>query len=346
MDLWIYSEDFKLLGIVDTSASVIWANRFRQCGDFEIYIPASDPALELLQEDRYVHRPGNKMTCIIEKRALESDEENGDYFIVTGRCLRSILSRRIIWDQTVLTGTVENALRRLVTDAFISPAIPARKYDKLILAPAHGYTDKLETQYTGDNLLDVVEAMCATYNYGFSVTLQDGYMVVDFYKGVDRTAGQSKNPRVIFSEKYDTLAGSTYTRDKTLYKSVALVAGEGEGAARKRITVQRSTDLSGLQRREMYIDARDISSNDGEITDQEYLAQLSARGNAQLAETPIVESMAGRVENMQTYAYGIDYDLGDTVTTENKYGLQANTQVLEVVEAWDESGYTITPTFG
>ena len=346
MDVWIYGTDFKLLGIIDTASSIIWANRFRQCGDFEIYMPASGAALDLLQEDRYVARPGHKMACIIEKVVLETNEEDGDYITVTGRCLRSILDRRIIWDQTVLTGTVESALRRLVTDAFISPAIEARKYDKLILAPAHGYADTLETQYTGDNLLEAVEELCAAYNYGFSVTLQDGYMVVDFYKGVDRTAGQSKNPRVIFSEKYDTLTGSTYTRDKTTYKSVVLIAGEGEGTERKRTTVERSTDLSGLQRREMFVDARDISSNDGEITEQEYLAQLSARGGAQLAEAPIVESMAGSIEHMQTYAYGTDYELGDIVTTENKYGLQADTQVLEVVEAWDESGYTITPTFG
>lgn len=346
MDLWIYGTDFSLQGIIDGASSTIWANRYRQCGDFEICMPASEAALDLLREDRYVVRPGRKMACIIEKVTLDTDEENGDYIAVTGRCLRSVLDRRIVWDQTILTGTVENALRRLVTEAFISPKIAARKYDRLILAPAHGYTDKVDTQYTGDNLLDAIEELCAAHNYGFTVTLQDGYMVVDFYKGVDRSAGQSKNPRVIFSEKYDTLSGSTYMRDKTGYKTVALIAGEGEGAERKRTTAERSTDLSGLQRREMYVDARDISSNEGEITDAVYLAQLSDRGAAKLAEAPVVESMAGSIEHMQTYTYGIDYDLGDIVTTENKYGLRADTQVLEVVEAWDKNGYTITPTFG
>lgn len=346
MDLWIYSENFKLQGIVDTASSIIWANRFRQCGDFEIYIPASKEVLSLLQVDRIVARQDSEMAGIIEKVELTSDEENGDYITATGRCMRSIFDRRIIWDQTRLDSKLEYALRRLVTEAFISPVIEARKYDKITLAESHGYTETVRAQYTGTNLLEAIEELCAAKNYGFKVLLQDGMLVVDFYKGVDRSAGQSENPRVIFSEKYDTLAGSTYTRDKAGYKSVVLVAGEGEGSGRRRVTVNRSTDQSGLQRREMYADARDLSTNEGEIAEDEYLAQLSERGSTKMSEAAEIVSMSGNLETMQTYIYGVDYDLGDIVTTENKYGVQADTQVLEVVETWDENGYSCVPTFG
>lgn len=346
MDLWIYSEDFTLQGIVDTASSIIWTNRFRQCGDFEIYVPASTAMLDLLQIDRLVVRPDDEMACIVEKVEINTDEENGDFMTVTGRCLRSILGRRIVWDQTELSGTVENAMRRLVSDAFISPTIAARRYSSLKLAAAHGFTETISTQYTGTNLLEAIEELCAAKNYGFKITLQDGSMVVDFYRGVDRTAGQSVNPRVIFSEEYDNLVASTYTKDKTEYKTVALVAGEGEGSARRRTTVSRPVDQSGLHRREMYVDARDISSNDGEISDAVYLAQLAERGSTSMSEAAIVESMEGAVEALQMYTYGKDYSLGDAVTAISKFGVQADTQVLEVVEVWDENGYTCTPTFG
>ena len=346
MDLLIYDENFKLLGIVDTGSSVIWANRYRQCGDFELYVPTSAQLLELLQEDRFVGRSDDEMLCIIEKVVATTDEENGDYMTVTGRCVRSILDRRIVWDQTAMSGTVENVLRRLVTDAFISPAIPERKYDKLVLAPAHGYTETISTQYTGDNVLTAVEELCAAYNYGFKITLQDGLLVVDFYKGVDRSVNQEENIPVVFSEEYDNLTASTYTKDKTAYKSVVLVAGEGEGSARRRAVVARSTDLSGLQRRELFVDAKDISSNDGEITDLEYYDQLAERGRTSMAEAARVESMEGTVEPRQMYTYGKDYNIGDTVSVITKYGVHATTQPLEVVEVWDENGYTCTPTFG
>lgn len=345
MDLLIYSEDFKLLGIVDTASSVIWANRCRQCGDFEIYIPTSQAMLDLLQEDRFVGRTDDDMLCIIEKVVVTTDEENGDYMTVTGRCLRSILGRRIVWVQTSINGPVEFIPRRLVTDAFISPAIPERKYDRLTLAPSHGYTDTASVQYTGDNILTAIEEFCAAHNLCFKITLQDGQLVLDFYRGVDRSKNQTDTVQVVFSEKYDNLNASTYTKDKTQYKSVALVAGEGEGKDRRRTVVSRSTDQSGLHRREMFVDAKNISSNDGEITDSEYMAQLAGQGNTALSEAAVIESMEGSVETRQMYKYGKDYKIGDTVSVVNKYGLHTTAVVLEVVEVWDSNGYTCTPTF-
>lgn len=348
IDLWIYNEDFEALAVIDTYNSLIWANRFRQCGDFEIYVSMSAEMADILQKDRWVVRADDDMVGIIETVESGTDEENGDYLLVTGRCLRQILTRRIIWDQTTISGTAENGLRKLVTDALISPTIEARKYAALALAPAHGFAETVEAQYTGDNLEDAVEALCAAKNYGFAVTMdrENKQLLLDFYKGTDRSMSQFVNPRVIFSEDNDNLRATTYRLSTADYKSVALVAGEGEGADRKTVTVERPTDTEGLHRREMYVDARDLSTNDGEITADVYELQLAERGSTTLSEAPIVESMEGTIEPMQMYEYKADYFLGDIVTVVNKYGIAVDTQVLEVVEVWDEDGYTCTPTFG
>lgn len=352
MDLWIYDENFVAQGIVDAASSIIWANRYRQCGDFEIKVPATSDMIDLLQvpaetEDRFVVRPDDDMLGVIENVQTETDEESGDFLIVSGRCARSILARRIVWDQTTINSTVENGLRKLVTDAFISPAIPERKYERLTLAPVRGFTERLQAQYTGDNILEVYESVCASNNYGFSVTRGVGNTLeLGLYRGVDRTMGQRENPRVIFSAEYDNLRATTYTLDKKGYKTVALVAGEGEGSARRRRVVNRLVDQSGLRRRELFVDARDVSSNEGEITDSEYNAQLDERGITTLSEAPVVRSMEGQIEPGQMYTYKVDYYLGDMVTTINKHGVQVDAQVLEVVEVWDENGYKCTPTFG
>lgn len=346
MDLLIYDQTYTIVGVVDTASSIIWTNRFRECGDFEIYVPVSDEMVDLLQIDRMVLRQDDNMAGIIEKVDISTDEENGDYLTVTGRCLRSILDRRIIWDQTVLTGSLENAMRQLVTDAYISPTIAARKYAGLSLAAAHGYTDKVSVQFTGTGLLDALEQLCASYNYGFFITIKDGGMVMDFTKPVDRTVEQEARLPVVFSDEYDNLLTTVYAINKKEYKSVALVAGEGEGAARRRTTVSRSSDTAGLARREMYVDARDLSSNEGEISDTDYMAQLAERGSTELSMAALVETMEGTVDIGQMYTYRTDYNLGDLVTVINRYGVAASTQVLEVMETWDENGYTCTPTFG
>lgn len=346
MDLWIYDENFIAQGIADTASSIIWANRFRQCGDFELHMSASAAMIDLLKEDRLVIRPDDDMVGIIEGVEIGTEAENGDYLRVTGRCARSILARRIVWDQTTLSGTAENAMRQLVTDAFISPAIAERKYDKLALAAAHGYQDSVQVQYTGENILEAIQDLAASNNYGFKVALQGGMLVLDFYKGVDRSARQTKNPRVVFSEEYDNLTASAYALNKADYKTVALVAGEGEGTDRRRAVVGRSADQSGLHRREVFVDARDVSSDDGKITDEEYMAQLAERGNIALSEAPVVESMEGTVEPLQMYTYKQDYFLGDIVTVINKHGVSVDAQLLEMVEVWNENGYSCTPTFG
>ena len=346
MDLWILDEDFTPVGIVDTFSSVIWANRYRQCGDFQIYAPASEALLELLRADRWVIRQDDDMVGVIEKIKIETDEENGDYITVSGRCSRSILARRIVWDQTALNDTAENIMRQLVTDAFISPASAARKYDKLILGAAHGWTGRVRAQYTGDNILEAIEAMCTAKNYGFNLPLKNGLLVVEFYKPTDRSTSQDENPHVVFSEEYDNLTATTYTVDKTNAKNVALVAGEGEGSARRRATNSPTPAPAGLHRREMYVDARDISSNEGEISEVTYTLMLSERGAEALSENPAVRSFEGTVEPLQMYTYKQDYFLGDIVTVRNKYGIEADAQVVEVIEVWDESGYRCTPTFG
>lgn len=347
MNFWIYDESFKRLAIIDTAHSSVWANRFRQCGDFQIYVPASLDIMDIVLPadgtERFIGRTdGDEMLGVVETVETQIDDDVGELICIKGRCSRSILGRRIVWDQTVINSTAEYGLRRLVTEAFISPAIADRKYDKLKLGTAHGYTEHMEAQYTGDNILEIYEAVCAAKNYGFKMPLRSGALVLDIYKPVDRRSGRGA---VVFSEEYDNLAASTYSRDTTEYKSVALVAGEGEGAARRHTTISRDCDQTGLRRREMFVDARDVSSNEGAIPDAEYMAQLAERGRPDLAEAAIVETFTGAVEPVQ-YVYGTHYGLGDMVTIINKYGIRAEAQVLEVVESWDESGYTCEPTFG
>ena len=76
------------------------------------------------------------------------------------------------------------------------------------------------------------------------------------YAGLDHSYQQTTNPYVIFSPEFNNIITSTYTEDDIPFKNVALVAGVGEGDERVTISVGSA---SGLDRRELYVDARDIS---------------------------------------------------------------------------------------
>ena len=135
---------------------------------------------------------------------------------------------------------------------------------------------------------------------------------------------------------------TTYVYDLNNFANVAKVAGEGEGVARRMLSVG---EASGLDRCEIYVDARDINSNNGQVSASDYTTLLKNRGLEKLAERVYTESFEGEVEPNYTYKLGIDYNIGDIVEVINEYGIAASTRILEVIESEDVSGVHIIPTF-
>mgnify|MGYP002570552083 FL=1 len=128
-------------------------------------------------------------------------------------------------------------------------------------------------------------------------------------------------------------------------KTVTLVGGEGEGAGRRYTTVGGG---SGLNRRELFTDARDISSNvgsDDALTDAEYMAQLQQRGKEKLAENVSITSFEGETETTIMFQYGKDFFNGDIVQIANEYGHETKARILEIVRSEDKDGYSVYPTF-
>lgn len=340
---YILDTNFSRVSVVDAFSSFIWTRRYNSPGDFEIYISASPETVEALRENRYVIRDDDDMVGIIERISLTTDAENGDYLTVSGQSLEGILARRIVWEQTNFTGTAEDFIRKLITDNAISPKVTARKIHGLVLGERKGYTETVQIQVTGDNLLDTITSVCEQFGYGFKITLNSSnQMVFDVYKGVDRSSAQNDVPFVMFSPEFDNLISTEYLYEQSSYKNVALVAGEGEGLSRKTETVGTA---SGLNRYELYVDARDVSSNEGEIQPSEYSEMLKAKGVEALSGTPLTTAFSGEVETTLTYRYREHYALGDIVEVKNEYGISATPRIIEVIECQDENGYTCVPTF-
>lgn len=165
------------------------------------------------------------------------------------------------------------------------------------------------------------------------------------YAGSDRSYDQTRNPYVIFSPKFENIINSNYIESKASLKTVTLVGGEGEGADRRYTTVGGG---SGLNRRELFTDARDISSNvgsDDALTDAEYMAQLQQRGKEKLAENVSITSFEGETETTIMFQYGKDFFNGDIVQIANEYGHETKARILEIVRSEDKDGYSVYPTF-
>lgn len=345
MNFYLLDNNLNYIKIIELYRSFIWTNRYYAPGDFELYAPATKELLNMVQRGFYIVRDDDlTQAMIISNFEVNSDIENGDYITITGQSLKSILNRRIIWTQTVLNGNVETMVRQLVTQNAISPTIAARKISRLVLGDTIGLTGTIQAQYTGDNLGETLSIICQTNHVGYDVKLDMENKQFKFvlYQGQDRTYDQNVNSRVIFSSEYENLLTTEYTYNSEEYANVALVAGEGEGTARKTATIGAASDLN---RFELFVDARDVSSNNGEISASEYTNLLLERGAQQLSETTIKEDMSGEVETNYTYKLNVDYFLGDLVEVTNGYGVSTTPRITEVIECHDENGYTCIPTF-
>lgn len=346
-DLVVLDTDFKAIHTLDEYESLIWTERYNACGDFELYTLFEQSLLDVLQPDYYLINKESEYVMIIEDIKIEANVEDGAKLIVTGRSLESILDRRIVWKQTNLNAKLETAVGRLFNDAIISPTDENRQIDNFVFLPSEDpkiERCKLDHQYTGDNLYDIMGEICEEFLIGYKITLsEDWEFLFQFYSGLDRTDRQFNNRQVYFSPKLDNLVSSNYEESNSNYKTVALVAGEGEGNARKTEEVG-NLSIVGLYRRELFVDSRNVSSNsETSISAAQYTKLLEAEGEEALSEHRVKTTFDGQIEET-AFQYREDYCLGDIVEMENEYGHKGIAQVTEFIFSVKDNAIERYPT--
>ena len=330
MEVYILNSTLQPIATIDTFRSLIWTKRYYNCGDFELYIPADKSLLPLFSPDNFVARDDDDSVMCIERLEIRTDIEDGDFFIVSGRSLESILARRIVGSQTIITvSDVVQGLKELVTEW--------TTYIDLTIDDSLTYEYEMSTQLTGDNLLDAVSAICTRFGIGLRMTIDGDGFLLAFYQG--------EATDVVFSPEFDNLTSSSYVMDYTDYANYCKVLGEGEGTSRIGVNIHRSPQELGIKKRCIFVDAKDISRNGGDISSADYLPMLIERGWEKLEEHRVTQSFEAQIDPVVSYKYKTDYDLGDTVTFENAYGITARARIVEIIECWDENGYTIIPNF-
>lgn len=348
MEILVLNTKFEAVAVVDTFKSLIWTDRYNACGDFEIYLAMENRLLDFLRKDYYLWSQDSEHCMIIEDLSIESDAENGNYLTVTGRSLESILDRRIVWGQKVLEGSLQDAVKTLLDESVISPAVAERKIENFVFEASEDEKVTAATvnvQFTGEDLYKAIQSMCAEHDIGFKVVLnQQNQFVFSLYAGLDRSYAQSANPYVIFSPNFENIINSNYYESKANYKNVTLVAGEGEGAARRTATVG---EASGMDRREIFTDARDISStvDGGTVPAAQYDELLKTRGKKNLKDYVEKIAFEGEVESTRLFKYGEDFFIGDIVQIVNEYGHEGSAYISELVISQSEDGTSVYPTF-
>lgn len=349
MVITLLDRDFIAVRVIDVYESFIWTDRYSEAGDFELYTGMDKELFDDIIPGYYLSNSESDRLMIVEGIEIVSNVETGNHLRVTGRSLESILDRRIVWNQTTFDNSpLQTCVYQLINDAILNPAIQDRHINNFIFETNDDPRINeilLEAQFTGDTLYEAITDICQTNSLGYKVLKnEDNEFVFQLYFGTDRSSAQTENLEVTFSPSYDNILESDYKESTDTYKNVTLVLGEGEGAARKNVTVGEG---SGLDRRELYTDARDISSNSsgGTIPAAKYLNLLSERGKENLKENRKTRLFEGKVDTTQMFKFGVDFFIGDIVNFFDEYGNSARVRIEEIIFNEDENGYTAYPTF-
>lgn len=268
-DILVLNHSLNVVWIIDTYKSLIWANRYNEVGDCELYVPASAELLKILKKTYYLARLDDEMVCQIRYIELTTSAEDGNYIVVKGIDTKAWLDQRIVWNTITSKGNAEQFLRSMANGALGETAALNRQMldddSNLIfgLAPASGFTDALTTQVSYSNVGEKTREICRKFQWGYKTYLDGGKLLLKIYKGTDRSA------EVVFSDDFENLSATSYIEDDTKIGNVALVAGEGEGSARQRVV---TGDATSIDRFEIYVDAKDISKT---ITYEELLDNFS-----------------------------------------------------------------------
>lgn len=353
MEILVLDENFVSIALVDEFESLIWTDRYQAYGDFELYLPMDIRYVDIFKKDYYLWIKESPHVMIIDKIQINSDIDLGVHLTVTGKSLESILTRRIIWEQTRFQTKIDTAIKQMIEDAIINPSLDIRKIPNFVYQTSSDSTiDEItiDKQYTGTNLYEAVVELCKLNGIGFKITLTDSNdFVFQLYNGADRSYEQLKNPYVIFSPKFDNLISSEYFETNENEKNVALVAAENEGHGRRTYTIG---EVSGLHRREMYVDARDIQSeetdengNTTQIPDDEYMEKLKKRGEEKMLPYKSETVFTGESETLRSFKYGTDFFMGDIVQVEDGYGHTNRARIIEFIFSQSEEGLQFYPTF-
>lgn len=352
---------FESAGILDTFKSLTANWRYYTYSEFSLTI-LLDELKEIISEDTEdATRRRNIITTLFTAdniinindvyfyidRVICEDSTEGE-LVISGKSLRAKALKRIIYRIYHQTKRPEQIIYDHLNNEVVNPSQANRKIQYLsVTSPGTLSTSTVDYQNSYGVVSDEIDSLCSTYDIGIRETatnLQTPHNKLEIVKGRDLS------DVVEFNVDFDNLLSESYESSNFDEATMAWVFGEGEGTAR--MNVKLNDNLAGLEREEIYVDARDIQkqTQDGNgkditLTDAQYKAALTSRGVEKLAEQVEVLTLNGDIDlESDLFVYGKDYQLGDRVRFSSKLFNLTKTSVLAGVdETWDSTGHHLSP---
>lgn len=308
---------------------------FKSLRVIENFVKPNEFTLQIQMEDNLeMFRPDNVLKIEEVNYFIERQEIENGMMEIKGKSISGRLSHRIIQTNYNRSAKPEAVCVDLLNKYNNDPTIKN-------LLPSSFSSSSIRYQNSYGNLLEAIETLSETHQFGFREYSSSVYGVeqtIEFIKGKDHSDW------IEFSIKNENLLSESYEHALDDWKTTAYVLGEGEGSARRRVILGDSA--KGANRREIYVDARDLQSEG--MTNTQYDELLRQRGLEKLSAQQPILTLSGEINpNDQLYRLNEDYQVGDIVMLRSEnFGLKQKIQLTSIQKTWDQNGYHIDPQFG
>ena len=317
IELNVFTYDFERIGTIENYINLSIERNYYARSVMELTVEGSNEMIELLQKHRVITTTTNINYGYLITNFNYIDDET-EQLTIYAFSLNHLFDWRTIGKQERYSGAIETVLKKFIDNNCITTSTN-RIIPRLKLLGNSGIAGTTNATVTGTNLEEFVWTYCETHEMTVDVIMNHETKQYEVYtwQGEDKSELASTNA-VKFSKEFENVTNIEFVRDESDYRTTALVAGEGEGNDRQIVIV--NDGFSGLNRKEIFVDARDIQStyvdeNNVEVTvtPTEYAQMLIDRGQQELADKTIIETFEGEVIDTQ-FKYGVDYSLGDIVS--------------------------------
>ena len=355
-DFYIYDKNLSRIGILQHVDAVQWLENYQSPGEVKIDAQATEANRAMLVDGNRIYNPDTGTAArICYAESLQDDAAK----LMT---VRANVTSALLGDRVVMA--TENVTN--VEAGTYSLYAKNRRGMPIAIGTVRGYLESTEMEITWNSVLDATKRLAEISGLGFKVDFSAETKTETFtvYRGIDRSNELSSDYIGYFGTDVGNIANISILEGTYNYKNVAVVAGAGEGANRV-VRIVSIGNTSGENRREIYVDARDLQreyqvavptgeyDEDGNptytyethiYTDEQYNALLDARGMEKLAEHLRKLSINCDVAQ-NNILYGVDYSLGDRVPIKlQEYGIHASARISSVTLIYESDGGGIIVT--
>lgn len=338
VNIRIFDKDINFLGEVDSYTSLFYIRKWNTYNECEFH--ATKYNKELFKKNNIIMLNNDTSKVAVIKHVEVENSDTKDVLIKAYGLTRWFLDRvtypPVDKSYDYYNDNIENIMLGLVNVNAINPTYANRKIPYLVADTTQNRGDKTIFQSRYQNLLDELTKLSEMSQLGFRIDLdfKNKQFIFKVVNGLDRSTEQNINSYAIFARKFDNILSEKYTDSDIDYKNCAIIGGQGEGIDRQIEYI--NNDLVGIDRKELFIDARDLEN-------QEDTTNLIDRGKEKLAEYQEVKSHECVINSKD---YKKSWDLGDFITIRNdEVGITQKAQIKEVKEIYEQSS-SVEVTFG